>query len=171
MGIRGEARTKRRVETLNLQCDTSSKRHVGSPRRHNLDSLSHDDRTRTSTTTFLIMPSIADHVDRLTGTLKSVKASASAITQHNHHGPFTRSVLNTPLGDLIRDIDPSELGLFTLVPPPRVSTQSGPPQEITRVDVVSATPLRKTQRRGVLAHPKEPDPEVFAEAALKYIDR
>ena len=120
------------------------------------------------------MPSIADHVDRLTGTLKSIKTSASAITQHNHHGPFTRSVLNAPLGDLIRDIDPSELGLFTLVPPPRVSTQSGPPQEITRVEVVSATPLRKhpsAHRRDVLAQPKEPEPEVFAEAALKYIDR
>ena len=120
------------------------------------------------------MPSITDHLDRLTTSLKSVRASASAITPHNHSGPFTRSVLNTPLGDLIRDIDPSELGLFTLVPPPRVSTQSAPSQEITRVEVVSATPLRKhpsTRRRDVLFQPKEPEPEVFAEAALRYIDR
>ena len=120
------------------------------------------------------MPSITDHLDRLTTSLKSLRASASAITPHNHSGPFTRSVLNTPLGDLIRDIDPSELGLFTLVPPPRVSTQSGPPQEITRVEVVSATPLRKhpsARRRDVLFQPKEPEPEVFAEAALRYIDR
>jgi hypothetical protein len=120
------------------------------------------------------MPSITDHVDRLTKTLKSVKASASDITQHSHSGPFTRSVLDIPLGDLIRDIGPSELGLFTLVPPPPVSTHSGPPQEITRVEVVSATPLRKhpsAQRRDVLVQSKEPEPEVFADAALKYIDR
>jgi len=124
------------------------------------------------------MPSITDHIDRLTATMKSVKASASTITQRNHPRLFTRSVLTTPLGDLIRDIDPSELGLFTLVPPPqqqtRVNAQSRPPPEITRVEVVSATPLRKhpsAQRRNVLVQPKEPEPEVFAEAALKYIDR
>jgi hypothetical protein len=119
------------------------------------------------------MPSITDHVDRLTKTMRAVKASASHITQHDHTGPFTRSVLNAPLGDLIRDIDPSEDGLFTLVHP-RVSTQSAPPQEITRVEVVSATPLRKhpsAQRRDVLVQSKEPEPEVFAEAALKFIDR
>jgi hypothetical protein len=125
--------------------------------------------TRTNT-----MPSVTDHIDRLTSSLRSVKASASAITQHTHSGPFTRSVLNVPLGDLIRDIDPSELGLFTLVPPSRVNTQSAPPKEITRVEVVSATPLRKhpsVQRRNVHVQSKEPEPEVFAEAALKYIDR
>ena len=118
------------------------------------------------------MPSLTDHIDRLTKTIKSVNLSASAITEHNHEGPFTRAVLSLPLGDLIRDVDPSELGLFTLVPPSRISTQ--PPQEVTRVDVVSATPLRKhpsAQRRDVLFPSKEPEPEVFAEAALKYIDR
>ncbi len=120
------------------------------------------------------MPSITDHIDRLTNTLKSVRASASAITQHNHSTPFTRAVLTVSLGDLIRDIDPSELDLFTLIPPPRVSAQSGLPQEVTRVEIVSATPLRKhlsAQRRDVLVPSKEPEPEVFAEAALKYIDR
>ena len=120
------------------------------------------------------MPSLTDHIDRLTRTIKSTKDSASAIAQNNHSGPFTRAVLSVPLGDLIRDIDPSELGLFTLVPPPRVTTQSRPPQEVTRVEVVSATPLRKhpsAQRRDVLFPSKEPEPEVFAEAALKYIDR
>jgi hypothetical protein len=124
------------------------------------------------------MPSITDHIDRLTTTMKSVKASASTITQHNRPNPFTKAVLTTPLGDLIRDIDPSELGLFTLVPPlrqqPRVNTQAGGPPEITRVEVVSATPLRKhtlARRRDVSVQHKEPEPEVFAEAALKYIDR
>jgi len=124
------------------------------------------------------MPSITEHIDRLTTTMKSVKASASTITQHNRPSLFTSHVLTTPLGDLIRDIDLSELGLFTLVPPlrqqPRVNTQTGAPPEITRVEVVSATPLRKhssATRRDVLVQRKEPEPEVFAEAALKYIDR
>jgi hypothetical protein len=119
------------------------------------------------------MPSLTDHIDRLKSTMKSVKDSASVIAKQSP-GPFTSAVLNIPLGDLIRDIDPSELGLFTLVPPPRVSTQSGAPQEVARVEVVSATPLRKhpsTQRKDVLFPSKEPEPEVFAEAALKYIDR
>lgn len=120
------------------------------------------------------MPSLTDHIDRISSTVKAVRDSASAITDRNHSGPFTRAVLTVPLGDLIRDIDPSELGLFTLVPPPRVSTQPRPPQEVTRVGVVSATPLRKhpsAQRKDVLFQSKEPEPEVFAEAALKYIDR
>lgn len=124
------------------------------------------------------MPSITDHIDRLTRSVKAVKASAGVITQHNCSRPFTQSILTTPLGDLIRDVDPSELGLFTLVPPPpqqpRASIQNGPPPEITRVEVVSATPLRRhpsAQQRDVLVQSKEPEPEVFAEAALKYIDR
>ncbi|KAI9511149.1 hypothetical protein F5148DRAFT_1173011 [Russula earlei] len=122
------------------------------------------------------MPSITDHIDRLTRSMETIRASASSIAKHNQSGPFTQSVLATPLGDLIRDIDPSEIGLFTLVPPPRqpsVNTQSLTAPEITRVEVVSATPLRKysTQRRDAIVQNKEPEPEVFAEAALKYIDR
>jgi len=157
---------------------------LGQGPRTDATSFSHEVRliterlTRTTTRLRTTMPSITDHIDRLTTTMKSVKASASTITQHNPSSPFTKSVLSTPLGDLIRDIDPSELGLFTLVPPlrqqPRINTQSGAPPEITRVEVVSATPLRKhssATRRDVLVQRKEPEPEVFAEAALKYIDR
>jgi|SRR5712671_1083825 len=123
------------------------------------------------------MPSITDHIDRLTLTMNTIKASASSITARDHSLPFTHSVLTTPLGDLIRDIDPSELGLFTLVSQqPRVNTQTGPTPEIARVEVVSATPLRKhpsAWRKDVIVQHKdrEPEPEVFAEAALKYIDR
>lgn len=159
-----------------------TRRSVGFPRRHKSFltrkymhySTSTNILVRRANTSPRAMPSLTDHIDRLTSTMKSVKDSASAISEHNHSGPFTSAVLSVPLGDLIRDIDPSELGLFTLVPPPRVSTQSGPPQEVTRVEVVSATPLRKhpsAQRRDVLFPSKEPEPEIFAEAALKYIDR
>lgn len=122
------------------------------------------------------MTSLTDLIERLNQTTKLIKSSANAIDSARHSGPFSRSVLSTPLGDLIRDIDPSELGLFTLLPPPPPAAPHHNSQapEIARVEVVSATPLRKhpaAQRRDVFAEPKKPPPEVFAEAALKYIDR
>ncbi|KAH9083889.1 hypothetical protein EDB83DRAFT_2254749 [Lactarius deliciosus] len=122
------------------------------------------------------MPSITDHIDRLNQTTRIIKSAANAINQSSHAGPFSRSVLSTPLGDLIRDIDPSELGLFTLLPPsqPAAPNQNAQVPGIARVEVVSATPLRKypaAHRRDVFTEPKKPPPEVFAEAALKYIDR
>ncbi|TFY66225.1 hypothetical protein EVG20_g4860 [Dentipellis fragilis] len=127
------------------------------------------------------MPSLADHIDRLTLTARSIRnsASATASTATSAGGPFTQAVLTTPLGDLIRDIDPSELGLFTLVPPapPNAGTRDAEPAgaaaEIARIDVVSATPLRKhpAARRDDILRPREPEPEVYAEAALKYLDR
>src|SRR6266404_8784190 len=121
--------------------------------------------------------SITDHIDRLNHTSNLIKHSANAINQSTSSSrPFVRSVLSTPLGDLIRDIDPSELGLFTLLPPPQPAQPHHNPHlpEIARVEVISATPLRKhpsAQRRDVFTDPKKPPPEVFAEAALKYIDR
>ncbi|KAH8995722.1 hypothetical protein EDB92DRAFT_1794419 [Lactarius akahatsu] len=122
------------------------------------------------------MPSITDHINRLNQTTRIIKSAANDINQSSHAGPFSRSVLSTPLGDLIRDIDPSELGLFTLLPPPQPAAphQNAQVSGIARVEVVSATPLRKypaAQRRDVFTEPKKPPPEVFAEAALKYIDR
>ncbi|KAH8993297.1 hypothetical protein EDB86DRAFT_3078779 [Lactarius hatsudake] len=122
------------------------------------------------------MPSITDHINRLNQTTRIIKSAANAINQSSHPGPFSRSVLSTPLGDLIRDIDPSELGLFTLLPPPQPAAphQNAQVPGIARVEVVSATPLRKyppAHRRDVFTEPKKPPPEVFAEAALKYIDR
>ncbi|KAH9058815.1 hypothetical protein EDB87DRAFT_1625503 [Lactarius vividus] len=122
------------------------------------------------------MPSITDHINRLNQTTRDIKSAANAINKSSHAGPFSRSVLSTPLGDLIRDIDPSELGLFTLLPPPQPTAphQNAQVPGIARVEVVSATPLRKypaAQRRDVFTEPKKPPPEVFAEAALKYIDR
>ncbi|KAA1474250.1 hypothetical protein DENSPDRAFT_882650 [Dentipellis sp. KUC8613] len=127
------------------------------------------------------MPSLADHIDRLTLTARSIRNSAlaTASTATSAGGPFTQAVLTTPLGDLIRDIDPSELGLFTLVPPapPNAGTRDAEPAgaaaEIARIDVVSATPLRKhpAARRDDILRPREPEPEVYAEAALKYLDR
>lgn len=132
------------------------------------------------------MSTLADQIDRLSRHTKSIylTASQTALPQSRNQGvagPFTRAVLHTPLGDLIRDIDPSELGLFNLVNPPNVGrvnqqhrdsgTASLP--EITRVEFHGATPLRKqvTSRKEEAHKPKEIEPEVYAQAALKYIDR
>ncbi|KAI6026340.1 hypothetical protein BKA83DRAFT_4242067 [Pisolithus microcarpus] len=115
------------------------------------------------------MPSLSDHIEHLTATAKAIRTSATTI--------FTRAVLDTPLGDLIRDIDTSELGLFTLVPPPdagvRKQPENGPRQgQISRAGFPGATPLRKPPpKRDEATKPREPEPEVYAMAALKYLDR
>ncbi|KAG7090844.1 hypothetical protein E1B28_009926 [Marasmius oreades] len=94
-------------------------------------------------------------------------------------GPFTHALLFTKLGDLIRDIDPSELGLFSVsnissAPPPQEKDVVRAPStlEISRVEFHGATPLRKPQlRKEGQYKPKELLPEVYARAALKCIER
>ncbi|KAG1746080.1 hypothetical protein EDB19DRAFT_2023448 [Suillus lakei] len=88
-------------------------------------------------------------------------------------GSLQQLSLTTALGDLIRDIDSSELGLFTLVhPPSHVPTESEARGVISRVEFPGATPLRKPpSRRQEMTKPREYEPEVYAQAALKYLDR
>ncbi|KAF8840011.1 hypothetical protein BDN67DRAFT_904383 [Paxillus ammoniavirescens] len=128
------------------------------------------------------MPSLADQIDHLAETAKAIRTSAAAIFPSEDNTaplaiPFTRAVLDTSLGDLIRDIDASELGLFMLVPAPdadvRKQPENGPRRgEISRVEFPGATPLRKQPtRRDGMFKPKEYEPEVYAQAALKYLDR
>lgn len=128
------------------------------------------------------MPSLSDHIDHLTATAKAIQTSATSILPTDDNpaaqtGPFTRAVLDTPLGDLIRDIDTSELGLFSLVPPPdagvRKQPENGPRKgEISRAGFPGATPLRRLPtKRDEATKPREPEPEVYAMAALKYLDR
>lgn len=126
--------------------------------------------------------SLSDRIDRLAATAKAIRASAVAIVPSDDNPapnaiPFTRAVLDTALGDLIRDIDASELGLFTLVPAPDADVRKQPDigarrGEISRVQFPGATPLRKQPpRRGDMLRPKQYEPEVYAHAALKYLDR
>lgn len=113
------------------------------------------------------MPSLSDHIDRLTNSCKSLRTSTRRFAS-TPFGPFARAVLDQPLGDLIRDIDPAELGLFTLVPPPPPHADAPTREEVTRVEFHGATPLRKPAKRELRV---EPEPEVYAEAALRYLDR
>lgn len=111
---------------------------------------------------------LSEHIDRLSRTARAIKSTIATPTNASFAGPFTRAVLNTHLGNLIRDIDPSELGLFTLTSLVPVHGHQDSEPEITRVEFTGATPLRKPRLK---EKEKEAEPEVFANAALKYIDR
>lgn len=132
---------------------------------------------------------LTDHIDRLSQLATSIQSLAHTIPDQHEDtsctlppiGPFSRAMLKTPLGDLIRDIDPTELGLFTLIQPGFVrdhvedESMGLPRGEIARVEFTGATPLKRppTLRPGRddPQRPREHDPEVYAQAALKYLDR
>lgn len=117
------------------------------------------------------MRSLADHIDILNRNTKNITNLAyKSSLNSSSTGPFTGAILQSHLGDLIRDIDPSELGLFSLVQPQRASIQENPP-EIERVNFHGATPLRKHNPRHDDTSRREMDPEIYAEAAMKYMDR
>lgn len=129
-----------------------------------------------------LMASLSDQIDRLSRNTRAIRSTtAQTASFPGKHGlgvagPFTCAVLNTDLGDLIRDIDPSELGLFTLVTPPGGNSRDNnvrgpPPVEILRAEFSGATPLRKAPSRRDAPKSKEIEPEIYAQAALKYIDR
>ncbi|KAI0700947.1 hypothetical protein BC835DRAFT_323423 [Cytidiella melzeri] len=130
------------------------------------------------------MSALTDHLDRITQLASSIRIATSA-TAHTATGPFTRAVLETPIVELARDIDPSEIGLFTLVssgPVPNYaataledSPNTTRKAEIARVTLPIATPLRKPSTRPLGREggrsATEHDPEVYANAALKLLDR
>jgi hypothetical protein len=124
--------------------------------------------------------SLTEHIDRVARNARSIADVASA-TAYSAPGacPFTRAMLKTDLGDLIRDIDSAELGLFNLLPPSKPATAitttaesseaSGP--RITRAEFVGATPLRRHSAQKPEARSKESEPEAYAHAALQCIVR
>jgi len=117
------------------------------------------------------MASLSDQIDRFARNTRAIKAvSAKPETTLS---AFTQAVLYTHLGDLIRDIDPSELGLFTLVGntanPYDKDARSAADPRVTRAQFHGATPLK---RRPTRQDPNpEIEPEVYAHAALKYIEQ
>jgi hypothetical protein len=131
------------------------------------------------------MPSLLDNIDRFSYTAQQIQSTSKTIRTNTKSGCFSRAVLQLPLGDRARDIDASELGLFTLVSQPAATAQPGaadnedaPPPvvgEIARAEIPAATPLRKPTggrtANGLREKEKEKPPEVYVEAALKYLDR
>lgn len=104
----------------------------------------------------VIMASLSDQIDRLTQSARAIKATV-ANTGNNSTGVFTRAVLDTHLGDLIREVDPIELGLFSLV-----NSHYGQEHQLHRIQFSGATPLRNQSKQDI-------DPEIYANAALKCI--
>ena len=122
------------------------------------------------------MPTLIEHIERFASTAKEIQSSSSRIP--TARGPFARAILEVGLGDLARDVDPSEIGLFTLVPAVPSNTRghekdalNAGKDEIRRVEFHGATPLRKPPGDKGLHALAVKDPEIYAEAALKYIDR
>ncbi len=121
------------------------------------------------------MASLSEQIDRLSKCTKGIETAAQAVSGSAPTQSFTFAVLHTQLGDLIRDIDDSEIGLFSVVvpntPQERDSVAKAVP-ELTRNDFQVATPLRRAStRRDDGNKSKDPDPEVYARAALRYIHR
>ena len=119
--------------------------------------------------------SLPDYIELISSISKTIRVNVSEPGDYTP-GFYTNAVLRTPLGDLIREADPSEVGLFTLVPPSSYGTgaaeegeESGTATHITRADLPSATPLRPRTGREIKVQDHEP--EVYANAALKFLDR
>jgi hypothetical protein len=119
--------------------------------------------------------SLLDHIELTSSISKSIRTNAS---ERDSYAPgfYTNAILRTPLGDLIREADPSEIGLFTLVPPSSYGAgaveegeELGSATHVTRVDLPSATPLKPRTGREIKAQDHEP--EIYANAALKFLDR
>lgn len=118
----------------------------------------------------LLLP---DYIELVSSISKSIRANVSEPEDYAP-GFYTNATLRTPLSDLIREADPSEAGLFTLVPPSSYGAgteEEGPggATQVTRADLPSATPLRPRTGREIKT--QEHEPEVYANAALKFLDR
>jgi len=118
--------------------------------------------------------SLPDYIDLVSSISKSIRTNVSEPSDYAP-GFYTNAVLRIPLGDLIREADPSEVGLFTLVPPPSYGAAAeeeegpGSTTHVTRADLPSATPLRPRLGREIRV--QEHEPEIYANAALKFLDR
>lgn len=115
------------------------------------------------------MRSLADHIDILGRNTKNITTLVDNASRNPlSTGPFANAILQCHLGDLIRDVDPSELGLFSLVQPQRNSMQE---KEVERINFHGATPLRRPHSRHDDMSRRDAGPEIYAKAAMKYMDR
>jgi hypothetical protein len=120
------------------------------------------------------MGTVLDHVDRLSRHAQSLNAiSASILSENPIAGPFTKAVLHSPLEYLIRDVEPGETSLFTLAQDTSAHPNAVEEYDITvgRVPFTGATPLKRRPGKDASRPDKEPEPEIYAQAALKYLDR
>lgn len=110
--------------------------------------------------------SLSDYIDLVSTASKSIRSIVSQPPTSTRPEFYTNAALRAPLSELIREADPSEVGLFTLA--------GGEGAQIVRAELPSATPLKPTaakSRDGKDGRSREKEPEVYANAALRYIDR
>lgn len=94
-----------------------------------------------------------DDLDRFA--VSARKLQQAATHTGTKPGAFTTAVLDRPLLELFRNADESESGLF-------IRTDSAAAGNVARKAVTTATPLRRAVKQEI-------PPEVYLEAALKYI--
>lgn len=114
----------------------------------------------------IIMPSLLDTIDRLTYTANSLHAIATSYKVEDV-GPFTQAMLHSSLQDIIREADETEYNLFHFVRHPDDASMLGQ-GKLGRKEYKAATPLRTRHVTGKI---KEEEPEVYLEAALRYLNR
>jgi hypothetical protein len=116
------------------------------------------------------MTSLLDTLDRFNYTSSSIRSLTHSQPSRVDPGPFTAAILDLTLHDLLREADEAEYGLFTFVKEPSDASPDGlPPQgKVGRREFRGATPL-KTKR--VAGTNRDEEPEVYVEAALKYLNR
>lgn len=117
-----------------------------------------------------VMPSLLDTLDRFNHTSSSIRSITLAQPSRVDPGPVTAAVLDLTVHDLLREADETEYGLFTFVKESSdVSVDGVAPQgKVGRREFRGATPLRTKRVTGAN---REEEPEVYIEAALKYLDR
>lgn len=111
------------------------------------------------------MPSLLDTIDRLTYTANLLH-STTISSKPESIGPFTQSMLHSSLQDIIREADETEYELFHFA-----TYQDDSPLgqgTLGRREYKTATPLRTRRTAGKV---KDEEPEVYLEAALRYLDR
>jgi hypothetical protein len=121
-------------------------------------------------------------IDRLSTAASAINKVAKSAAKQSEPGPFYRALVTRDIQSVIRDVDETELGLFTL-PSLQVGSTGSTEQasskipeletntivNVDRVNVVEATPLRERKRRVRSRDAEEYDPEVYAEAALRLL--
>ena|ERR1700761_8979407 len=115
---------------------------------------------------------LLDTIDRISTSAALIK-KVTQEPEYDGPGAFSRALFNRDTQAVIRDVDDSELGLFTLentsVAPDALASEP----HVTMAKVTEATPLRKQRVRTRSQSGETPayDPEVYAEAALRYLHK
>jgi hypothetical protein len=116
------------------------------------------------------MPSLLDTLDRFNYTSSAIRSMTLSQPSFTDPGPFTAAILDLTLHDLLREADEAEYGLFSFVKESSDTPHDGLAAhgKVGRREFRGASPLKPKR---VASTNREEEPEVYVEAALKYLDR